>query len=130
MARDVEAQLNYIESLISSVDAQIDAINKMVLEVQTTIQILSSDELRQSKERLISVGSGIFANGNLDLDSDLIVPIGSGVYIAEKRSETIERLKANIENLKESIQKLMDQRRTLVDQYNTVYTTEATRNIK
>ncbi|KAA8922978.1 prefoldin subunit alpha [Thermoplasma sp.] len=130
MARDVEAQLNYIESLISSVDSQIDTLNKAMIEVQNTIDLLSNSDLEKSPEKLISIGSGLFAKGSISIDQDLIVPIGSGIYVAENRERSIERLKKNLDDIKASMQKLLDQRKTLVDQYNTVYATEATRNVK
>ncbi|WP_297215357.1 prefoldin subunit alpha [Thermoplasma sp.] len=130
MARNVEAQLNYIESLISSVDSQIDTLNKALIEVQNTIELLSNADVVGSQEKLISIGSGLFAKGTVSLDEDLIVPIGSGVYVAESKEKSVDRLKKNLEDIKASIQKLLDQRRTLVDQYNTVYATEATRNVK
>ena len=130
MARNVEAQLNYIESLISSVDSQIDTLNKALIEVQNTIELLSNADVVGSQEKLISIGSGLFAKGTISLDEDLIVPIGSGVYVAESKEKSVDRLKKNLEDIKASIQKLLDQRRTLVDQYNTVYATEATRNVK
>ncbi|CAC12204.1 Gim, alpha subunit related protein [Thermoplasma acidophilum] len=122
--------MNYIESLISSVDSQIDTLNKAMIEVQSTIDLLSNGDLASSPEKLISIGSGLFAKGNITIDEDLIVPIGSGIYVAETKERSVERLKKNLEDIKASIQKLLDQRKTLVDQYNTVYATEATRNVK
>ncbi|MGC8608750.1 MAG: prefoldin subunit alpha [Thermoplasmata archaeon] len=127
MAENVEAQLNYIESLISSVDSQIDSFNRMIGEIQSTIDMISDKEIEKSEDRMISIGSGIYARGTLNLSGNLIVPIGSGFYIEESPADTVNRMKANMENIRKSIQNLASQRNDLANRYSEIYNAQIAR---
>ncbi len=127
MAENIEAQLNYIESLISSIDSQVDAFNRLISEMQGTIAMLSDREIEKSADRMISIGSGIYVRGSLNLSENLIVPIGSGVYIEEDAQKALNRLNGNITDIKKSITNLLSQRNDLVNRYNEIYSSQMAR---
>ncbi len=127
MAENIEAQLNYIESLISSIDSQVDAFNRMIGEMQGTIAMLSDREIEKSPDRMISIGSGIYARGSLNLSENLVVPVGSGVYIEEDTQKALIRLNGNITDIKKSITNLLSQRNDLANRYNEIYNSQMAR---
>ena len=110
-------EINYTKSLIDSLDTQLNGLLRGMEEIRRVQTILKDTEISGSRDRRISIGAGIFALGNIDTKSRMLVPIGSDVYIEEDPEKLSNRLDRNITDLQNSIGTLNTRRSDLVNRY-------------
>jgi prefoldin alpha subunit len=110
-------EINYTKSLIDSLDTQLNGLLRGMEEIRRVQTILKDTEIPNSRDRRISIGAGIFALGNIDTKSRMLVPIGSDVYIEEEPEKLSNRLDRNINDLQNSIGTLNTRRSDLVNRY-------------
>jgi prefoldin alpha subunit len=110
-------EINYTKSLIDSLDTQLNGLLRGMEEIRRVQTILKDTEISGSRDRRISIGAGIFALGNIDTKSRMLVPIGSDVYIEEDPEKLSNRLGRNITDLQNSIGTLNTRRSDLVNRY-------------
>ncbi len=110
-------EINYTKSLIDSLDTQLNGLLRGMEEIRRVQTILKDTEISNSRDRRISIGAGIFALGNIDTKSRMLVPIGSDVYIEEEPEKLSNRLDRNITDLQNSIGTLNTRRSDLVNRY-------------
>ena len=110
-------EINYTKSLIDSLDSQLNGLLRGMEEIRRVQTILKDTEISGSRDRRISIGAGIFALGNIDTKSRMLVPIGSDVYIEEDPEKLSNRLDRNITDLQNSIGTLNTRRSDLVNRY-------------
>ena len=110
-------EINYTKSLIDSLDTQLNGLLRGMEEIRRVQTILKDTEISGSRDRRISIGAGIFALGNIDIKSRMLVPIGSDVYIEEDPEKLSNRLDRNITDLQNSIGTLNTRRSDLVNRY-------------
>jgi len=110
-------EINYTKSLIDSLDTQLNGLLRGMEEIRRVQTILKDTEISGSRDRRISIGAGIFALGNIDTKSRMLVPIGSDVYIEEEPEMLSNRLDRNITDLQNSIGTLNTRRSDLVNRY-------------
>ena len=110
-------EINYTKSLIDSLDTQLNGLLRGMEEIRRVQTILKETEISNSRDRRISIGAGIFALGNIDTKSRMLVPIGSDVYIEEEPEKLSNRLDRNITDLQNSIGTLNTRRSDLVNRY-------------
>ena len=110
-------EINYTKSLIDSLDTQLNGLLRGMEEIRRVQTILKDTEISNSRDRRISIGAGIFALGNIDTKSRMLVPIGSDVYIEEEPEKLSNRLDRNIADLQNSIGTLNTRRSDLVNRY-------------
>ncbi len=110
-------EINYTKSLIDSLDTQLNGLLRGMEEIRRVQTILKDTEISNSRDRRISIGAGIFALGNIDTKSRMLVPIGSDVYIEEEPEKLSNRLDRNINDLQNSIGTLNTRRSDLVNRY-------------
>ncbi|MHB1709405.1 MAG: prefoldin subunit alpha [Thermoplasmataceae archaeon] len=110
-------EINYTKSLIDSLDTQLNGLLRGMEEIRRVQTILKDTEISGSRDRRISIGAGIFATGNIDTKSRMLVPIGSDVYIEEDPEKLSNRLDRNITDLQNSIGALNTRRSDLVNRY-------------
>ncbi|MCW6169553.1 MAG: prefoldin subunit alpha [Thermoplasmatales archaeon] len=117
---NVSEELEYLKSIIDSLDNQINSLAKAIEELGRTFSTLKDSEAGESKETRISLGSGIYVEAKLDLDKKLMVPIGSDLFIEEEPKKTVERLENNIKELSNSLASLQQQRKDAEYRYNAI----------
>ena len=110
-------EINYTKSLIDSLDTQLNGLLRGMEEIRRVQTILKDTEISGSRDRRISIGAGIFALGNIDTKSRMLVPVGSDVYIEEDPEKLSNRLDRNITDLQNSIGTLNTRRSDLVNRY-------------
>ncbi|MCL5679473.1 MAG: prefoldin subunit alpha [Candidatus Thermoplasmatota archaeon] len=110
-------EINYTKSLIDSLDTQLNGLLRGMEEIRRVQTILKDTEISGSRDRRISIGAGIFALGNIDTKSRMLVPVGSDVYIEEDPEKLSNRLDRNIADLQNSIGTLNTRRSDLVNRY-------------
>ena len=110
-------EINYTKSLIDSLDTQLNGLLRGMEEIRRVQTILKDTEISNSRDRRISIGAGIFALGNIDTKSRMLVPVGSDVYIEEDPEKLSNRLDRNITDLQNSIGTLNTRRSDLVNRY-------------
>lgn len=126
MAEDEQQQydpmyeLNYMRSLLDSIDNQMNSLSKGLEELRRAYYSLKDQEIGKSDETRITIGAGIFVNAKLETEKSLLVPIGSSIYIEEEREKTIERLDNNIKEVETSLTGMTNQRAEISNRYQTL----------
>ena len=117
---NVSEELEYLKSIIDSLDNQINSLAKGIEELGRTFSTLKDSKAKESEETRISLGSGIYVGAKLDLDKRLLVPIGSDLFVEEEATKTVERLENNIKELSNSLVSLQQQRKDAEYRYNAI----------
>ena len=117
---DISGELNYLRSLIESMDDQLSVLIRGMDELRKTHAVLKEDQLALAKEMRVTVGSGIFIRAKLELDQKLFVPIGSDLYVEEEAPKTLVRLEQNVKDIEVSIQNVQARRGEVSTRYNSL----------
>lgn len=117
---DVREELEFLESFINSSEKQINLLTQGIEDYGKALSVLQSKEISESSENLISLGGGVFAKGKIEREKEVMVAIGSDVFIEEKPEITIERLKGQIGEVRSSLQNLNDQRAEALRRYQAI----------
>ena len=113
-------QLEYLKTMISSLDNQISILLKAYEEVQRALSIIKDIELQSSGEMKTLIGAGIYASSTLNLGQKLLVPIGSDLYIEEKKEKTATRLEKNSQEITSSLRDAQDRRSDLATRHDSI----------
>ncbi|MCI2412461.1 prefoldin subunit alpha [Cuniculiplasma divulgatum] len=117
---DVREELEFLESFINSSEKQINLLTQGIEDYGKALSVLQSKEVSESSENLISLGGGVFARGRIEREKEVMVAVGSDIFIEEKPERTIERLKGQIEEVRKSLQSLNDQRAEALRRYQAI----------
>lgn len=117
---DVREELEFLESFINSSEKQINLLTQGIEDYGKALSVLQSKEVSESSENLISLGGGVFARGRIEREKEVMVAVGSDIFIEEKPVRTIERLKGQIEEVRKSLQSLNDQRAEALRRYQAI----------
>ncbi len=117
---NVSEELEYLRSVIDSLDNQINSLARGIDEFRRTFSTLKDTNVMDSKDTKISLGSGIYANAKLNLGDKLLVPIGMDLFIEEEPSKTAERLENNIKEINSSLLVLQQQKKDAEYRYNAI----------
>lgn len=117
---DVREELEFLESFINSSEKQINLLTHGIEDYGKALSVLQSKEVSESSENLISLGGGVFAKGRIEREKEVMVAIGSDIFIEEKPEITIERLKGQIEEVRKSLQSMNDQRAEALRRYQAI----------
>ncbi|MCL6015338.1 MAG: prefoldin subunit alpha [Candidatus Thermoplasmatota archaeon] len=117
---DVREELEFLESFINSSEKQINLLTQGIEDYGKALSVLQSKEVSESTENLISLGGGVFAKGRIEREKEVMVAIGSDIFIEEKPEITIERLKGQIEEVRKSLQSMNDQRAEALRRYQAI----------
>ncbi|MEM0155780.1 MAG: prefoldin subunit alpha [Thermoplasmataceae archaeon] len=124
MAEDTQVnivdEINYTKSLIDSLDNQLNSLLRGMEEIRRVQAILKDTGISEAKDRRIAIGSGIFALGNIDVKSKMLVPIGSDVYLEENPERVSGRLENNLLELQNTISALDARRTELFNRYESM----------
>ncbi len=114
----VREELAFLESYVSSTEKQISVMTQGLEEFGKALAVLQSKEIPESSETLISLGGGIFVKGKVETSKNVMVAIGSDVFIEEDSQKTVERIKAQVEDVSKGIQTLNNQRADAIRRYD------------
>ncbi len=117
---DVREELEFLESFINSSEKQINLLTQGIEDYGKALSVLQSKEVSESSENLITLGGGVFARGRIEREKEVMVAVGSDIFIEEKPERTIERLKGQIEEVRKSLQSLNDQRAEALRRYQAI----------
>lgn len=117
---DISNELNYLRSLIDSIDSQLNVLKRGLDELRRALAVLNDAAIDSSTETRMTIGAGIFVKAKIDLAENLIVPIGSELYVEEERPKTIKRLEKNVVDVQNSIDSLLSQRNELGNRYEAI----------
>ena len=117
---DVREELEFLESFINSSEKQINLLTQGIEDYGKALSVLQSKEVSESSENLISLGGGVFARGRIEREKEVMVAVGSDIFIEEKPERTIEGLKGQIEEVRKSLQSLNDQRAEALRRYQAI----------
>ena len=117
---NISEELNYLRSLMESLDNQLSVLAKGMDEIRKAYAILKEEGIGSSKDVRVSIGAGIFAKANVDPKQKLFVPIGSELYVEEDPQKTITRLDQNVKELDVSIQSVQSRRAEISSRYNSI----------
>ena len=106
-------EINLTRSLLDSLERQITAADKAYQDMSTTLAVIKERGSIAASETRISIGSGMFLKGNLDVSGNIIIPIGSDIYIEATTEEAVKRIETNLDNLRKSLEGLLDRQAEL-----------------
>ncbi len=116
----ISEELEYLKSLIDSVDNQLSVLVRGMDEYNRALMVLKENYLRDSRDVKVSIGAGIYLKADIHPDEKLFVPIGSDLYIEEDSSTTLSRLDRNIKEIQDSVQNIQQRRYEITERYNTL----------
>ena len=117
---NVTEELNYLRSLIESIDGQVNTLIRGLEELRKAHLALTDTSLAASKETRVAIGAGIFMEATLKPDGKLLVPIGSDIFIHEDPEAARTRLEENMKEVETSISGLNSQRDEISRRYDTI----------
>jgi prefoldin alpha subunit len=117
---NVTEELNYLRSLIESIDGQVNTLIRGLEELRKAHLALTDTSLASSKETRVAIGAGIFMEATLKMDGKLLVPIGSDIFIHEDPAAARARLEENMKEVETSISSLNGQREEISRRYDTI----------
>jgi prefoldin alpha subunit len=117
---NVSNELNYLRSLIDSIDSQMTVLRRGLEELRRALGVLNDSAIGESPETRMTIGAGIFVKAKINLSEKLVVPVGSEVYIEEEPEKTVKRLENNISEVQQSIEGLSAQRSELANRYESI----------
>lgn len=117
---NLRQELEFLESYVSSTDKQIQMMSRGLDEFSKAMAVLESDEIPQSSETMIALGGGLFMRGTLDKSKNILVAIGSDVYIEEGSDMALERLKAQVADVQNGLSTLNAQRMEAIRRYDSL----------
>jgi prefoldin alpha subunit len=117
---NVTEELNYLRSLIESIDGQVNTLIRGLEELRKAHLALTDTNLAVSKETRVAIGAGIFMEATLKLDGKLLVPIGSDIFIHEDPAAARTRLEENMKEVETSISGLNSQMDEISRRYDTI----------
>lgn len=117
---NITEELNYIRSLMESLDNQLTVLMRGMEEIRRAYSVLKEEGISSSKDVRVSIGAGIYAKASVVPKEKLFVPIGSDLYIEEEPSKSVTRLDQNIKELDASIQNVQTRRSDLSGRYNSL----------
>ncbi|WP_393970969.1 prefoldin subunit alpha [Oxyplasma meridianum] len=117
---NVTEELNYLRSLIESIDGQVNTLVRGLEELRKAHLALTDSNIAASKETRVAIGAGIFMEATLKLGGKLLVPIGSDIFIHEDPAAVRTRLEGNMKEVETSISGLNSQRDEISRRYDTI----------
>jgi prefoldin alpha subunit len=117
---NVTEELNYLRSLIESIDGQVNTLIRGLEELRKAHLAITDTNLAVSKETRVAIGAGIFMEATLKLDGKLLVPIGSDIFIHEDPAAARTRLEENMKEVETSISGLNSQMDEISRRYDTI----------
>ncbi len=94
---------------IEEIKNQLNAVQQRMMELETTNQaVVDIGEIKKDTEVLIPLGSGLYTYGKASVADKLLVDIGAGVMVkkpAADAKQSIEDKKKEIEDFSERLQK-------------------------
>ncbi len=125
---NLRQELEFLESYVSSTEKQIQVMSRGLDEFSKALAVLESEEIPLSSETMFSLGGGLFVRGTMDKSKDILVAIGSDVYIEEKSQKTVERLKEQMKDVQNGINTLNSQRADAIRRYESLVGTLRQKN--
>ncbi len=116
----IEQELEFLQSYIDASEKQITILTQGMEDYGKALAVLQSREIGQSSETLISLGGGVFAKGKVENSGNVLVAIGSDLFIEEDSTRTELRLRAQIEDVRKSIENINNQRTEAIRRYQAI----------
>lgn len=114
---DPMAEINYLRSLIDSIDNQTNNLVRGLDELRRAHSALNDENILSSRDTRVSLGAGVYASAKIEMNRNFLVPIGSRVYIEESREKAVSRMDSNIKEIEASLQSMYNQRTELSNRY-------------
>lgn len=110
-------EINYMRSLLESIDNQMNSLIRGLEELRRAFYALKDNAIESSEDTRVTIGAGIFANVKIEMKKNLLVPIGSNIYVEEDRDKTSARLEQNIKDVENSLSSMGNQRDEISNRY-------------
>lgn len=117
---NLRQELEFLESYVNSTEKQIQIMSRGLDEFSKAMAVLESEEIPHSSETMISLGGGLFMRGTLNKSKNILVAIGSDVYIEESSEKALERLKTQALDVQAGINTLNAQRSEAISRYDSL----------
>ena len=90
--------MRYLEGQAGAVQKQMAALEQSAIEISTAINAIQEiSKMKESKDSLIPLGAGAFAECSISKQDKLLIDIGSGVVVEKKTEEALKILESRKE---------------------------------
>jgi len=117
--KEILVNLKYLESQIAAVHAQLQVLERGLIEIGTTkISLDSIKDLKKDVSSLYPLGSGMFAKGTLAKQDHLLVDVGAGAIIEKDITDAEKILQSREADIRTNITNYQNLLANLEKQYN------------
>jgi len=117
--KEILANLKYLESQIAAVHAQLQVLERGLIEIGTTkISLDSIKDLKKDVSSFYPLGSGMFAKGTLMKQDRLLVDVGAGAIIEKDITDAEKILQSREADIRTNITNYQGLLANLEKQYN------------
>jgi prefoldin alpha subunit len=117
--KEILVNLKYLESQIATVHAQLQVLERGLIEIGTTkISLDSIKDLKKDVSSLYPLGSGMFAKGTLAKQDHLLVDVGAGAIIEKDITDAEKILQSREADIRTNITNYQNLLANLEKQYN------------
>jgi len=117
--KEILVNLKYLEGQIAAVHAQLQVLERGLIEIGTTkISLDSIKDLKKDASSLYPLGSGMFAKGTLAKQDRLLVDVGAGAIIEKDITDAEKILQSREADVRTNITNYQNLLANLEKQYN------------
>jgi prefoldin alpha subunit len=123
---DSEAQANLVDeinmtrSLMDSTDRQISTVDKAYQDLAVTLAVVNEKPELADKTIRISIGSGMYVEGKIEGSDNIIVPVGSDIFVEATTGEARKRIEESMESLRKTLDELLQRQSDLRIRYDSL----------
>ncbi|MGC8515787.1 MAG: prefoldin subunit alpha [Thermoplasmata archaeon] len=123
---DSEAQANLVDeinmtrSLLDSTERQISTVDKAYQDLAVTLAVVNEKPELADKAVRISIGSGMYVEGKIGNSDNIIVPVGSDVFVEATTVEAKKRIEESMESLRKTLEELLQRQSDLRIRYDSL----------
>jgi prefoldin alpha subunit len=123
---DSEAQANLVDeinmtrSLMDSTDRQISTVDKAYQDLAVTLAVVNEKPELADKTVRISIGSGMYVEGKIEDSDNIIVPVGSDIFVEATTDEARKRIEESMESLRKTLDELLQRQSDLRIRYDSL----------
>ncbi len=111
-------EINLTRSLLDSTERQISTVDKAYQDLAVTLAVVKEKPKLSGKTVKISIGSGMYVDGEIGNSDKVIVPVGSDVFVESTAEDAGKRIEDNMENLRKTLDELIQRQADLRIRYD------------
>jgi prefoldin alpha subunit len=112
------ARMDVLKSQMEALRTQRDALVSIVLDYESSLEVLAALKAGSSSETLVPIGATVYLKARITEANSCLLNEGAGVYLERGLEEAVERLKGRKESLEKAVATMGSQLESLAMNYN------------